>query len=128
MIHTAPSSGRCPQCHHPFQAPASRSWSRRTPGKADEGGQGAGRAGPAPAQGAVREHQGGLAVPPADQGKAVVPPLVCREGGMGGPGRAPASSPAAAPTSTSSWSTCHKKNSRAAGRQGARPGRWGQGV
>ena len=57
----------------------------------------------------MREHQGGLAVPPADQGKAVVPPLVFRPGGRGGPGRAPASSPAAAPTSTSSWPTAIRK-------------------
>ena len=96
--------------------------------QADEGGQGAGRVGPAPLLGAVREHQGGLAVPPANQGEAVVPPLVFREGGRGGRGRASAPSPAAAPTSTSSWSTCHMQNSRAVGRQGARPGRWGQGV
>ena len=90
--------------------------------------QGADRVGPAPPMGAVREHLRGLAVPPANQGEAVVPPLVFREGGRGGRGRASAPSPAAAPTSTSSWSTCHVQNSRAAGRQGARPGRWGQGA
>ena len=36
--------------------------------------------------GGPRKHQGGLAVPPANQGEAVVLPLVFYEGGGGGPG------------------------------------------
>ena len=62
-----------------------------------EGGQGAGRVGPAPPLGAAREHQGGLAVPPADQGEAVVPPLVFCEGGGGGGGGAACPRPSPRP-------------------------------
>ena len=57
-----------------------------------------------------------------------MPPLVFREWGRGGRGRVPAPSPAASSPSATSWSTRHVQNSWAAGRQGARPGRWGPGV
>ena len=72
-----------------------------------EGGQGAGRVGPAPPLGAAREHHGGLAVPPANQGEAVLPPLVFREGGRGGQGRVPAPSPSASSPSATSSSMRH---------------------
>ena len=98
------------------------------PGKqSHEGGQGVGGVCPAPPLGAAQVHQGGLAVPPANQGEAMVSPLVLCEGGGGGRGRVPAPpSPVSSP-STSSWSTRHVRNRLAAGRKGTRPGRWGPG-
>ena len=93
-----------------------------------EGSQGAGRVRRAPSLGAVWEHQDGLAVPPANQGAAVVPPLLSREGGRGGRGRVSAPSPTASSPFAASWSTRHVQKSGAAGRQGASPGRWGPGV
>ena len=95
-----------------------------------QGGQGTDGVGLGPLLGAGRKHQGGLAVPPANQGEAMAPPLVLGEGGWGGRGHVPASPSLASSPSTSSWSTRHVRKRLAAGRKGGQgwpPMGWGWG-
>ena len=75
--------------------------------------------GPSPALVGGGEHQGGLAVPAAQRGEAMVPPPVPGEGGRRG--RVPTPSPPA--SSSSSRSTCHRQKRLVAGHRGAKAGR-----